>query len=103
MAFGQLSLEKAAEEPLLGWMRVHTAVGEATLLGAWLGMDEGEEPWWTPGLAPSPPGAQWGCGLSLGGAGGLQTSHACLAYRPSGAWTPEWEQDSLSQQPRGPH
>lgn len=48
VAFRQLSLGKAAEEPAAaGWtqvrVRVRVNVGEAALVEVWLGVDEGEE------------------------------------------------------------
>lgn len=44
LASGQLSLDKGAEEPFPGCTWPHTAVREASLVGAWLGVDKGGKP-----------------------------------------------------------
>lgn len=44
LASRQLSLDKGAEEPFPSWTWPHAAVGEGSLVGAWLGVDKGEKP-----------------------------------------------------------
>lgn len=63
LASGQLSLDKGAEEPFPGWTWPHTAVREASLVGAWLGVDKGGKPCSSSlasprGPTPSPPVTQ---------------------------------------------